>query len=189
VWAAIEAQCWPEDLAADEAKCGARIDAWPEGQWGAERDGRLVGVVTSQCLSSAFLKSGAATYARLTDHGAYGASHNPSGDIFQLVAVSVSPDARGMKLGRLLVDHALDFARSLDGIARRIGFTRPIGYHLHSDMKIDGYLDLRDENGRWVDPVLDFHLRAGARVTSCHADYRPEDGDALGYGVLIEYPL
>ena len=39
-----------------------------------------------------------------------------------------------------------------------------------------------------ADPVLAFHQQAGARIISVHEGFRPEDLEALGAGVLIEYP-
>ena len=189
VLARIEAMCWPAGLAADEATFRSRLHAFPEGQFAAELNGAVVGVATAQRITGAFLGAGPCTYARLTDHGRFRASHAPDGDIFQLISVSVSPEGRGARLGRALVDTEIDFARGIPGLKRIVGFTRPTGYHRHPDVPIEEYAARRREDGRRADAVLDFHLSGGARMVSIHAAYRPEDREALGYGILIEYPV
>lgn len=185
----IDRACWPSGIAADEAKFRARIQAYPQGQWAAEQDGKLVGQATAQRITSAFWQSGPIEFDRLTDNGRFTGSHDPEGELFQLISVSVLPEARGSRLGRRLVDHEIEFARSLPGVRRIIGVTRPIGLHKHPAVSLEEYVTLRRENGRYVDPVLDFHLGAGARVVSIHPNYRPADTEALGYGILIEYPV
>ena len=188
VLAEIEGACWPRGMAADAAHFQDRMRAYPEGQIVAERSGRVVGAITAQRITAAFLAAGPVQYDRLTDRGGFVGSHDPRGELYQLVTVSVAPEARGFRLGRTLVDHELAFARGLPGVRRLIGVTRPAGYHRHQDVSIEDYVALRREDGRFVDPVLDFHLSAGARVVSIHPDYR-RDAEALDYGVLIEYPL
>lgn len=185
----IERVCWSPRLGASAAVFAARIRAYPEGQWVAQVNGKAVGAATSQRIRREFLAAGPSRYDRLTDCGRFAASHDPEGDVFQLIGVSVLPEARGWRLGRQLVDHELAFARGLRGVRRIIGFTRPTGYHRHPNVSMEAYVALRRESGRWVDPVLDFHLGGGARLVSIHARYRPEDVEAGGYGVLIEYAV
>lgn len=60
--------------------------------------------------------------------------------------------------------------------------------HHEADKKIREYLDLH------IDPVLSFHEKAkaglpkGAKIIHILANARPEDTDALGYNVLMQYP-
>jgi len=187
--AEIEATCWPLAIADDEACYRSRIETYVQGQWLAERDGKLLGIASAQRISSEFLTAGPATHVRLTDSGSFRKSHSPDGDVFQLISVSVLPSARGLRLGRRMVDHEIAFARNLAGIRRIIGFTRPAGYHKHADMPIEEYAAQRRANGECLDPVLQFHLGGGAKMVSIHPGYRPADTEAGGYGILIEYPL
>ena len=188
--AEIEGLCWPYGMAADTKCFCKRIKVYPEGQLMAELSGKPVGVACAQRITKQFLDSGPILYRRLTDNGCFAGSHNPSGEIFQLVTVSVDPDSRGFNLGRKLVDCELEYARNLPGIKRIIGFTRPAGYFRYGDkMSIEEYVKLRRGDGQLVDPVLKFHLGAGARVISIHAGYRQNDKDALGYGIFIEYDM
>jgi hypothetical protein len=99
----------------------------------------------------------------------------------------VLPEARGSGLGRLLVDRQIETGQAMPGIRRSLGITRPVRYYRHRDLSIEEYVHRRDDAGAWIDPVLDFHFQAGARLVAIYPGYRPEDQQTLGYGVLIEY--
>ena len=98
------------------------------------------------------------------------------------------PEYRGQLLGRQIVDRQLEFARSLPDVHRILGFTRPIHYHRHRDIPIERYVQRAGPDGNLIDPVLAFHVDAGAGIVSIHPGFRPDDHEACGYGVLIEYP-
>jgi GNAT superfamily N-acetyltransferase len=187
--ARVEAASWPAALAASEAQILARVQTCPEGQLVAILDGELVGYAAAQRVTQEFLHAGPLVYDRLTDSGTLAGSHDPQGEIYQLIGVGVSPAGRGHRLGRVLVDRQLELARATAGIRRILGFTRPAGYHRHGDIPIDEYVARRDDRGKRIDPVLSFHLDAGARLVSIHPQFRPADRESRGYGVLIEYLL
>ena len=83
----------------------------------------------------------------------------------------------------------IEVARSLPGIRRILGVTRPARYHKRATLSIEQYVVLRSASGRLIDPVLAFHLDYGAHLVTTLPGFRPEDRDSLGYGVLIEYPV
>ena len=187
--AEVDRQSWPSALATTEADFVARIEAYPSGQLTAVFDGRVVGSAAAQRVTEEFLADNQSRYEALTDHNRFTRSHTPSGEIYQLIGVGVLPEFRGRQLGRQLVDSQLDFARSLTGVRRIVGFTRPAGYAEQIEIPIEEYLRRRDKDGRVLDPVLAFHVDAGAQIVSIHEGFRPADGGACGYSVLIEYSL
>ena len=187
--AEVDAASWPQGMSSTAEQFAARIAALPDLQWLAEIRNTLVATVSAQRVTQRFLDETPKRFDALTDHGTFTASHDPEGDVFQLVGVGVAPIARGLQLGRKLVDHEIEVARSLPGIKRIVGFTRPARYHRHRDVPIEEYVHKLDDRGRLVDPVLAFHLQAGANLVAIYPDFRPEDVHACGYGVLIEYPV
>ena len=187
--ARVETLCWPNGLGVTGETFAERVRTYAAGQWVAELCGEVVGVASSQRITQAFLTSAPVTYDALTDRGRFIGSHDPEGEILHLVTVSVSRSAGGLGVGRRLVDRELVVARRLARVRRVIGVTRPKGFSRHAGMSIDEYVAARHDGGYALDPVLNFHLTAGARLLSVHPDYRPDDAQARGYGVMIEYDL
>lgn len=186
---AVDRLSWPAELAGDEQQFLARIAAFPEGQWvGESENGRIVGVICAQRISTDFLRAHGDDFEALTDHGRFTDSHDPTGEIYQLTGVGVVPEYRGQQLGRVLVDRQIEFAATLPGVKRIIGITRPVRYHRFRNLPIEDYVRRRIDTGRLLDPVLSFHMDCGARLVSIHPQFRPQDSAACGYGVLIEYP-
>jgi len=187
--AELEAACWPNGLGASADQIARRTEVFPEGQWVADLAGQTVGLAASQRISAAFLASTPVTFDAITDGGCFTHSHDPHGEILQLVSVSISRGARGLGIGRRLVDHEIHIAYGLEGVRRVLGVTRPRGFNRYPHMSIDDYVAARRESGIFLDPTLHFHLGSGARVVSVHPDYRPDDLESRGVGVLIEYDL
>ena len=127
------------------------------------------------------------TYDDITDGGNIRRTHRAEGEIYQLINVSVLPKVRGQRLGRQLVDVQITFARGMDTVRRIVGYTRPAGFHAFPGTLIEEYLD-RQPGAPDSDSVVAFHVLAGAKIVSIHADFRPADVESCGYGILIEYP-
>lgn len=185
----IDAESWPEELGVSSEQWQARLATFPAGQLIAMFDGEVAAVAAAQRISESFLHAGPVTYDRITDRGTFRNSHDPAGEIYQLVAVGAGAIVRGFGVGRRLIDRQIEYARSLPGVKRIVGITRPARYYRHPEMPIEQYVELRNKTGRRFDPVLEFHLGSGAKLVSTHAAFRPDDEEALGYGVLIEYPV
>jgi GNAT superfamily N-acetyltransferase len=187
--AEVEAASWPSSLAASREAIAERVSVFAAGQWVALMADRIVGAASAQRITPAQLESQPLTYQNVTDNGSFRSTHSPDGTIYQLVGVGVAPAGQGMACGRALIDRQIDFARQLDGVSRIIGFTRPVRFHRSPQLSIEDYLELRSESGRVADPVLSFHLDSGARLVSIHPDFRPNDPESRGYGILIEYSV
>lgn len=185
--AQVESESWPGPMACTLEQVRARLAAYPDGQFVAEVDGVVVGVVFAQRITADYFARTPGRFDDLTDGGRFTRSHNHQGDIYQIIGVGVARSARGLKLGRTLVDRQIEHARSQASVRRIIGFTRPADYHRHGKVPIEDYVELRDGQGNLVDRVLAFHLDAGARLVSLHPEFRPIDTEACGYGILIEY--
>lgn len=185
--AEVDRQCWPSALATTESEFTARIEAFPDGQLVAVAGNRVVGSASAQRITAEFLAANCKSYELLTDGNRFTSSHATDGEIYQLIGVGILPEFRGRQLGRRLVDCQLDAARRLPGVRRIVGVTRPAGYAGHCEVPMEEYARQVGKDGRLLDPVLAFHVEAGARIVSILPNFRPADRAAVGYGVLIEY--
>ena len=185
--ARLESDCWPGTMAVSAEQIVSRLEAYSDGQWVAENDGRLLGYSSAQRIDPARLSQHPLTYGSVTDFDRFTATHVPGGPLYQLVGVSSHPSARGQRIGRQLVDLQIDRGWSLPGVHTVAGFTRPAGRHRLPDVPLDEYVAAH-KNGTANDPTLSFHLDAGAVVVSQHEHFRDDDFESLGAGVLISYP-
>lgn len=187
--AEVEALSWPERLAASRDAVAERISLFPEGQWVAEIDRKVVGAAFAQRIHPDVIAGSELTSDAVTDGGTLRKTHSPDGTIYQLIGVGVSPPGHGLGIGRVLIDRQIEYARGLPGIERIVGFTRPVNFHRFPEDSIEEYVARRSEGGQVWDPVLSFHLDSGARLVSIHPGFRPDDKEARGYGILIEYAV
>lgn len=188
--ALVESLSWPRGMESNEAVLAARLQAFPRGQLVAEAEGGgVIAYAAAQRITADQLATQPLTFDAVTDSGRFTNSHDEQGDVYQLIGVAVMPTERGSGIARALVDRQIEQARQMPGVRRIAGFTRPARYHRHAELSIEAYVNLRDARGQLVDPVLGFHLNAGAKLVQICPQFRPVDHEALGYGVLIEYSL
>ncbi len=118
--AQVESESWPAPMACTLEQVRARLAAYPTGQFVAVVDGVVVGIVFAQRISASFFSHTPGRFDDLTDRGTFTRSHDPQGDVYQIIGVGVARSARGLKLGRTLVDRQIEHARGLSGVRRII---------------------------------------------------------------------
>ncbi len=178
----LETQCWPEHLRASADDIQQRIKRYPNGHLVVVWDEQIVAVMYSQRITNdAILQN--TTYQQVP------LLHNPQGTVIQLLAINVLPEFQERGLGDQLREFMLQYCTLRSGIESVVGVTRCKKYVNHSHMPIAEYLKLRNEQGQILDPIVRFHELGGAKIKGIIPNYRPEDRDNLGTGILIEYNL
>jgi len=179
--------CWPEGMSLSEDDLSSILATFPEGFIVAEKDGDVVGVITSLRVSRHDVIDSCPSWHVITDEGRIAGTHRPDGDCLFMMAVSVSPSAQKLSLGKRLVNAEVSLGARLPGVEYVWGYTRIPHYNRRPDVSADEYVKQTDSDGRPLDPVLRFHVKNGAQVIRPVPGARPNDGDSLGYGVLISY--
>jgi len=172
---------WAEPLRVSETIIKQRLVRFPAGQCVLEMDNRIVGVVYSQRIADTqVLKQ--ATYAGIPS------LHTPKGSVIQLITINVLSEMQHLGLGDQLLEFMLQYCTVKNGIERIAGVTRCKNYtQQHEPMAV--YIQQKNEQGQYIDPILRFHHNHGAQIKSIVHDYRPKDVDNEGHGVLIEYDI
>ncbi len=156
-----------------------QINAFPEGQFVAEYEGKVIGYCASLRVSER-LALKPHTYAEITG-GGYGSTHDPEGEVLYAMEVFVDPDFRGLRVGRRLYQarkqlcrhlrlKAIVFGGRLPGLARRM---KKAG-------SAERYIELVKQK-KIRDQVLSFQLRQGFEVLGVLPNYLPYDRESLGY--------
>ncbi|NEO04111.1 MULTISPECIES: type I polyketide synthase [unclassified Moorena] len=178
----IEKKCWPEHLQLSVGEIQQRLEEGYSNHLVLEIDREVVGVIYTQRIKSVeSLKS--ANFKTLPE------LHVKDGPVLQLLSLNVNPERQGLGLGDMLRQFTLQWAELKEGIECVAGVTRCKDYANHSHISIREYIEKRNERGQIFDPIPRFHIEGGATVVSIVPNYRPEDVDNQGFGVLIKYEL
>ncbi|MFB8795997.1 MAG: SDR family NAD(P)-dependent oxidoreductase [Microcoleus sp.] len=178
----LEAKCWSEHLRTATSEIQKRIECFPTDHCVLEIDGQLVGVMYSQRISNAEILR-KATYAEVPS------LYDPQGPVIQLLGINILPEMQDKDLGDRLREFMLQLCALKGGISRVVGVTRCKNYVSQADSPIEEYIHQRNELGQLLDPILRFHEAGGATIEAIIPNYRPEDADNRGIGVLIEYNI
>ena len=152
---------------------------FPEGQFLAEYDGRVVGYCAT-FRASEEIALAPHTWRSITGNG-YASRHDPAGDWLYGMEVGVDRDFRGLRIGRRLYDRrkqlcvklglkGIVFGGRLPGLARRM---KRIG-------SAQAYVDAV-RGGHLRDATLGFQLRNGFEPIGVLEGYLPYDTESLGY--------
>ncbi len=166
-----------------------QINIFPQGQFVAEYDGKVVGHCATFVVSEA-LALKAHSWNEITGNG-FASRHDPNGSYLYGMEVSVDPDFRRLRIGQRLYDarrglceelglQGIVFGGRMPGLARRI---KTFG-------SAEAYLEAA-QNRDVRDAVIAFHLANGFEPIGVLADYLPSDRTSLGYAshMLWRNPL
>ncbi len=180
----IDREIWP-DFPATEEMFKSRIETFPEGQFVAVIDGKMVGSVFSQLINYEDWESRDFTWDEITDFGTIRQTHNPKGDSVYGVGLAVLKKYQGSGISQLLIIEVIRLC--IERVLQQILLgTRIPAYHRHSEMSVDKYIFSTDSSGRSLDPELRLYQKYGSEVVKALPKYI-NDPESLDYGVLIKW--
>lgn len=165
------------------AEVRGQIINFPEGQFVAEYDGRIVGHCATMILTAATAFR-PHTWEEISN-GGYGRIPDPDGDVLYGFEVCVDPDYRRLRIGQRLYRkrkelcqhfelNGIAFAGRMPGYARRRRQYPDPGDYLQA---------VRDKKVR--DQVINFQMNEGYEPRGILPDYIPADKDSGGNAVLM----
>jgi len=205
---AVNNLAWGSGLESTKEDFIERFKVFPEGEIGAYLNDKLVGIISSLIIQSDSPEDVPSSWAEVSDNGRIRNSHNPNGNSLVCFSVGVGLEARGMNLGRSLVNAQADLARRL-GLKKVYAYSRPSSYMYFKNkfyanlsdegflvqVPIEKYLTLgkdgqpRKTGESLFDLAIGMHDSNGAHIARIIPRGRLEDKDSYGYNVLLEYPL
>jgi predicted amidohydrolase/GNAT superfamily N-acetyltransferase len=183
----IQALCkkvYPEFPPYKKAQLKGHINHFPEGQFVAIYEGKIIGYCATLCIAGDnALKSH--TWREITSNG-YGSTHNPEGDYLYGMEVFVDPDYRGLRIGQRLYTARKQLCQQLN--LKGIVFGGRLPNMKKRLPKVDHdpekYMEaIQDKSLR--DPVFNFQRRMGFEFRGLMPDYLPSDKDSMGYATLM----
>ncbi len=183
----VENGAWEEevpnkDLFFTEEHFKSHLEIFPEGQFVAELDGKIIGYLTLQKIL-ADPKNPAAGIGNWFETSGQGflTNHNPNGNVIFGVALGALPNNVGA--GPLLVERGIEFMIE-QGCDCGFLVGRIPGYHEYADrMSAEEYITTLVD-GKSLDPQIRMYTAFGIRVGGLIPNYI-EDPKSLNYGVLL----
>lgn len=169
---------WPEK------KFRAQLAVFPEGQLCIEDHDKVVAVALSVIVD--YDQFGDKhTYDEITGN-AYLTTHDPNGDVLYGVDVFVSPEYRGMRLGRRLYEARKELCKNLNLKAIVAGGRIP-NYSKYADQMTPQIYIEKVKKKEIYDPTLTFQLSNDFEVKRVLTAYLPEDKKSGGYATLLQW--
>ena len=115
--------------------------------------------------------------------------HSTGGPIIQLLSINVDPALQGQGLSDQLLEFVLQWSLIEGDIQKVVGVTRCQNYKETPHTTLQDYIQKHEQHPHGIDPVLRFHTSHGAKIVGVIPNYRSEDRDNQGAGILIEYTI
>lgn len=166
----------------DARMFGMQHAAFPEGQFLAEIDGRVVGYGTTMLIQ---LNDDSEwyTYSEITGDGTF-STHTPSGDTLYGADIAVHPEYRGQGVATELYKHRKNLLKRYN-LRRMVAYGRiPNFKEFAGKMTPEEYVEAV-KNGELKDPALITHLKAGYKVRRVLMDI-VGDQSSMDYCTLLE---
>lgn len=125
------------------------------------------------------------TYQLITGNYTF-STHNPNGDTLYGIEIFVSPDYRGLRLGRRLYEARKELCEN-QNLKSIIAGGRIPGYHPHADtLTPRQYID-KVKAKELYDPTLTFQISNDFHVRKVLKNYLPGDHESHEFATLIEW--
>jgi len=160
------------------------IDKFPEGQFVALVDGRVVGSALSIIVDYDQFGDDH-TYAQITGDDSFD-THDPKGNTLYGIDVFVNHNYRGMRMGRRLYDARKALCEKLN--LKSIVFSGRIPrYAAYAEkMSAEEYIS-KVRSKEILDPTLNFQLSNDFYIKKIIRDYMPGEKEAEQYGILLQW--
>lgn len=125
------------------------------------------------------------TYRLITGNYTF-STHDPTGDTLYGIEIFVSPDYRGLRLGRRLYEARKELCENLN-LKSIIAGGRIPGYHAHAGtLTPRQYID-KVKSKELYDPTLTFQISNDFHVRKVLKNYLPGDHESHEFATLIEW--
>lgn len=160
------------------------LEKFPQGQLAVTVDNKVVGCALSIMLELKDFEEDH-TYKDITGNYTFN-THSPTGDILYGIDVFISPEYRGLRLGRRLYDVRKELCEQLNLKSIVFGGRIP-GYKDYADKLSPKEYIQKVKFKEIYDPVLTFQLSNDFHVLKVMKGYLPDDISSQEYATLLEW--
>lgn len=160
------------------------LDIFPDGQIVILVDDKVVGSALSILVNYKKASSNH-TYEKITGNYTF-STHDPEGEVLYGIDVFISPEYRGLRLGRRLYDARKELCETLNLKSIIFAGRIPKYSEYSDDVTPKEYID-KVRLKEYYDPVLSFQLSNDFHVLKIMKNYLEGDVSSQEYAVLLEW--
>jgi len=160
------------------------LDIFPDGQIVILVDDKVVGSALSILVNYKKASSNH-TYEKITGNYTF-STHDPDGEVLYGIDVFISPEYRGLRLGRRLYDARKELCETLNLKSIIFAGRIPKYSEYSDDVTPKEYID-KVRLKEYYDPVLSFQLSNDFHVLKIMKNYLEGDVSSQEYAVLLEW--
>ena len=161
------------------AQLRGQINNFPDGQFVAEYEGKVVGYCATIRVDEA-IALGNHSWREVTG-GGFGSTHDMDGEYLYGTEVCVDPECRRLRIGQRLYKARKDLCRHLRLKGIVFGGRLPsLHRHIQKLGSPEEYVK-QVQAKKMRDQVLMFQMRQGFEFLGLLPDYMPSDGESMGY--------
>lgn len=177
----IEAECWAPPVQTSRLDMEERLVNPACFNFVVEYKGKVVGVNYTQRINGRNIKKiRANTVHKFRDL---------KGSTIQLIALNILPLYQDNGWGHELLEFVLQYFSLHREINNVYAVTRCRDFYKSNCSTLQEYFVHIHRDGELNDPILKFHQYHGAKILGLIDNYRPNDRENHGYGVLIQYKI
>jgi len=166
----------------NERKYRMQFRKFPDGQFVAEINGKIVGYATSLIIQMD--DDDPYRYPELSGSGTF-SPHRPGGDTLYGADIAVHPDYRGMGIAGKLYVKRKNLLKKYN-LSRMVAYGRIPGYPAYVDKFTPEEYVQQVVEGKLKDSSLNAHLKAGYKVKKVVFDLM-HDSESMDYCTYLEY--
>jgi predicted amidohydrolase/ribosomal protein S18 acetylase RimI-like enzyme len=181
---ALQEDCFPGMKPWERAQLESHLEIFPNGQFVAEYDGRVIGSCSSLIINFDEYDD-RHTWDDVTDNG-FITNHNPDGYNLYGIEVMVHSEFRRMKIGQRLYEARKELVAQLNLKSIIIGGRIPNFHKYATEMSPREYVK-QVQLHKIYDPVLSFQLLNEFTLMRINPNYLPDDLQSNKYATLMEW--
>ncbi len=167
-----------------EQQIEALLKKFPEGQVAIKINNKIAGCALSIIVDYQKFEA-QHTYKQITGNFTFN-THTPTGDTLYGIDVFITPEFRGLRLGRRLYEYRKELCEKLNLKSILFGGRIP-NYHKHSDQLSPEEYIKRVRSKEIHDPVLDFQMSNDFHPIKAIKGYLEGDAVSMEYAVLLKW--
>jgi len=180
---ALDKEVW-QDFPATREMIESRIKNFRDGNIVGLVKGKIIGYLSVQLINYDLSNPKIMTWNEITNNGTTNGTHIPTGKIIFGIADTVSPRFRDFGIGISMVLSGWRIGVEYNVTGCLLGSRIPLFHQYSSKHTVEEYVNLRRDDGKFLDPGLRLYESDGFKPIKVVPNYI-NDPESENYGVLV----